>query len=59
MRLQLPGGCGGLLFDARLDAMASGTMSERAVKMLRWFAAVTGQERPVAIPEDWLAAPEA
>ncbi len=59
LRLQLPGGRGGLLFDARLDAMASGTMSERAVKMLRWFAAVTGQERAVAIPEDWLAAPEA
>ena len=57
LRLRLAGGRGGFLFDARLDSLATGSVSERAVKMLRWFAAVTGQEHPVAIPEDWLAAP--
>ena len=59
LRLRLQGGRGGLLFDARLDAMRdANTMTERAVNMLRWFAAVTGQERPVVIPESWLADPE-
>ena len=59
LRLRLAGGRGGLLFDARLDAMrAASTMTERAVNMLRWFAAVTGQERPVVIPESWLAGPD-
>ncbi len=57
-RWQLTGGRGGLLVDARLDAQAAAkTMTERAVNMLRWYAAVTGQESPVAIPESWLAAP--
>ena len=37
---------------------AAKTMTERAVNMLRWYAAVTGQERPVVIPESWLAAPD-
>ncbi len=59
LRLQLQGGRGGVLFDARLDAMReASTMTERAVNMLRWFAAVTGQDRPVVIPESWLEAPE-
>jgi len=59
LRLQAQGGRGGLLIDARLDALAQAkTMTERAVNMLRWYAAVTGQERPVAIPESWLAGPE-
>ncbi len=55
LRLQARGGRGGALIDARLDAQAgSKTMTERAVNMLRWYAAVTGQEGPVAIPESWL-----
>ena len=59
LRLTAQGGRGGVLIDARLDALAQAkSMTERAVKMLRWYAAVTGQERPVAIPESWLAGPE-
>lgn len=58
-RLQVRGGRGGVLIDARLDAQAGAkTMTERAVNMLRWYAAVTGQEGPVAIPESWLAGAE-
>ena len=34
-------------------------MTERAVNMLRWFAAVTGEDQPVMIPESWLVAPDA
>ena len=60
LRLHLRGGRGGVLIDARLDAQDSAkTMTERAVKMLRWYAAVTGQEGPVAIPESWLAGVDA
>ena len=60
LRLKVQGGRGGVLFDARLGALAAAaTMTERAVNMLRWYAAVTGQEQPVAIPESWLAAPDA
>ena len=60
MRLRLRGGRGGILFDARLAAMsATGSMTERAVNMLRWFAAVTGEDQPVMIPESWLVAPDA
>ena len=56
LRVQVDGGRGGVLIDARLDAQAGAkTMTERAVNMLRWYAAVTGQEGPVAIPESWLA----
>ena len=56
LRMKLRGGRGGLLIDARLDAHASAkSITERAVNMLRWYAAVTGQESPVAIPESWLA----
>ncbi len=59
LRIQAQGGRGGVLIDARLDAQAGAkTMTERAVNMLRWYAAVTGQEGPVAIPESWLATPE-
>ena len=59
LRLRLRGGRGGILFDARLSAMTSATsITERAVNMLRWFAAVTGEGKPVVIPESWLAAPE-
>ncbi|MCY3832701.1 MAG: glutamate mutase L [Chloroflexi bacterium] len=55
LRLRAPGGRGGVLIDARLDALAAAkSMTERAVCMLRWYAAVTGQEGPVAIPESWL-----
>ncbi len=58
LQRELRGGRGGLLFDARLDALPpSASVSERAVMMLRWLAAVTGREHPVAIPEDWLALP--
>ncbi len=57
LRLKLAGGRGGVLIDARLGAQAM-TMTERAVNMLRWYAAVTGQEGPVAIPESWLAGVE-
>ena len=59
LRLKLHDGRGGLLIDARLDAQAAKTMTERAVNMLRWYAAVTGQEGPVAIPESWLAGADA
>ncbi len=59
LRLRLKGGRGGVLIDARLDALESASsMTERAVNMLRWFAAVTGQEKPVVIPESWLAGVE-
>jgi len=59
MRLKLHGGRGGILFDARLSAMsAAESITERAVNMLRWFAAVTGEDQPVMIPESWLSAPE-
>ena len=59
LRLLAQGGRGGVLIDARLDALAAArSMTERAARMLRWYAAVTGQEGPVAIPESWLAAPE-
>ena len=30
-------------------------MTVRAVNMLRWFAAVSGGDEPVVIPESWLA----
>ncbi|MCY4064425.1 MAG: glutamate mutase L [Chloroflexi bacterium] len=59
LRMKLSGGRGGVLIDARLGAQAAATtMTERAVSMLRWYAAVTGQEGPVAIPENWLAGAE-
>ena len=59
LRVQARGGRGGVLIDARLDALAEAqSMTERAARMLRWYAAVTGQEGPVAIPESWLAAAE-
>ena len=55
-RLRLAGGRGGVLFDARLGAMGEGeSQTERAITMLRWFAAVTGDDQPVMIPESWLA----
>ena len=60
LRLKPGGGRGGVLIDARLGAQATArTMTERAVNMLRWYAAVTGQEKPVAIPESWLARADA
>ena len=60
LRLQVAGGRGGVLFDARLTTTPAGeTITERAVNMLRWFAAATGDDRPVMIPESWLASPEA
>ncbi|MCY4071187.1 MAG: glutamate mutase L [Chloroflexi bacterium] len=60
VRLRLRGGRGGILFDARLSAMsAAESITERAVNMLRWFAAVTGEDQPVMIPESWLATPDA
>lgn len=50
---------GGLLVDARLDALARTTaMTERALLLLRWYAAASGQDHQVAIPESWLAPPE-
>ena len=56
-RLRLAGGRGGLLFDARLDTLEQeSSMTVRAVNMLRWFAAVSGEDEPVVIPESWLAA---
>ena len=59
LNLQLRGGRGGLLFDARLDSKPAGeSITERAVNMLRCFAAVTGESPPVMIPESWLALPE-
>ncbi len=57
IRLRLSGGRGGLLFDARLDTLEQETsLTVRAVNMLRWFAAVSGRDEPVVIPESWLAA---
>ncbi len=59
LRLRLRGGRGGILFDTRLSTMsAAESITERAVNMLRWYAAVTGEDKPVAIPESWLTAPE-
>lgn len=55
-RLRLAGGRGGVLFDARLTPLSQGdSLTERAIAMLRWFAAVTGDDQPVMIPESWLA----
>ena len=60
LRLKVTGGRGGVLFDARLTTTPAGeTITERAVNMLRWFAAATGDDRPVMIPESWLSSPEA
>ena len=59
LNLRLSGGRGGLLFDARLDTtLRDESITERAIKMLRWFAAVTGESQPVMIPESWLALPD-
>ena len=59
LRLRLRGGRGGILFDARLSPMSTAeSITERAVNMLRWYAAVTGEDQPVMIPESWLVAPE-
>ena len=50
---------GRLLIDARLDALARTTaITERALLLLRWYAAASGQDHQVAIPESWLAPPE-
>lgn len=58
LNLQLRGGRGGLLFDARLDSRPAGeSIMERAVNMLRWYAAVSGEGQPVMIPESWLTLP--
>ncbi len=58
LRQRVYGGRGGILIDARLDAMTrASSVTERATRMLRWFAAVSEQSGPVVIPEDWLAAP--
>ena len=60
LRMRLAGGRGGLLFDARLDRLEKeSSMTVRAVNMLRWFAAVSGRDEPVVIPESWLATAEA
>ena len=57
-RMQVTGGRGVLLFDARLDTLEKeSSMTARAVNMLRWFAAVSGDDEPVVIPESWLAGP--
>lgn len=59
LSMRLAGRHGGLLVDARLDALAQTTaMTERALLLLRWFAAASGQDHQVAIPESWLAPPE-
>ncbi|MCY4147634.1 MAG: glutamate mutase L [Chloroflexi bacterium] len=59
LSMRLAGGRGGLLVDARLDALEQTTaMTERALLLLRWYAAASGQDHPVAIPESWLAPPE-
>lgn len=59
LSMRLAGGRGGLLVDARLDALAQTTaMAERALLLLRWYAAASGQDHQVAIPESWLAPPE-
>ena len=58
LRLRLSGGRGGLLFDARLSQEAGQSITERAVSMLRWYAAATGESQPVMIPESWLLPPE-
>ncbi|MYE77877.1 MAG: hypothetical protein F4243_02565, partial [Chloroflexi bacterium] len=59
LSLTVTGGRGGLLVDARLDALAqSSTMTERALLLLRWYAAASGKDHQVAIPESWLAPPD-
>ena len=58
-RMRLDGGRGGILFDARLSPLQEdASLTERAINMLRWFAAVTGDDQPVVIPESWLAPAE-
>ena len=55
LRLRLAGGRGGILFDARLAAQKpDAPLTERAINMLRWFAAAAGDDQPVMIPESWL-----
>ena len=59
MRLRLRGGPAGILFDARGRPLSMGTsLAERVANMPRWFAAVTGQEGTIVIPESWMAEPE-
>jgi len=56
LRLRLRGGTAGLLFDARGRPLSMGaSLAERVANMSRWFAAVTGQEGTVMIPESWFA----
>ena len=58
-RLRLRGGPGGILFDARGRPLSMGnSLVERVTNMPRWFAAVTGQEGTIVIPESWMADPE-
>ena len=59
MRLRLRGGPGGILFDARQRPLSMGaSLVERVTNMPRWFAAVTGQEGTIVVPESWIADPE-
>ena len=58
LSLRVNGGRGGLLFDARLNALDKAeSQTERALLLLRWYAAVAGSDEAVAIPESWLAPP--
>jgi len=58
MRLRLRGGPAGILFDARGRPLSMGaSLVERVANMPKWFAAVTGQEGTIVIPESWIAKP--
>jgi len=54
-QLTVAGGRAGIVFDARLSTFTeTSDMRARALHMLRYFAAVDGQDAPALVPEDWL-----
>lgn len=56
LRRRLRGGQAGLLFDARGRPLSMGaSLAERVAKLPKWFAAVTGQEGTIVVPESWVA----
>ncbi len=58
VKLNLRGGTGGVLFDARGRKLSMGeTVEERAENMPKWFAQVTERD-PITIPNSWLVKPE-
>lgn len=59
LRLKLAGGTAGIVFDARGRVFAPPTtVEERAAQMPQWVSDAT-DDTVIAIPEEWLIAPEA